>query len=185
MTRREFRARITEWLRELPLEQLLERAAAWRREQVIGALLSVLSGPDLDLRRKAAEACGALIAEMAPHRPEAARDLIRRQFWNLSEESGNSPWGALELLGEVLSRNAALATEYGSLLTSFLDPEGNHPGNPVLYEEAVRAVCRVAQAFPAAMPNAAFFLNRLPSDLSPDLKDAAHRALATLSGNTG
>jgi len=54
--------------------------------------------------------------------PEA-RDLVRRQFWSMTEESGGCAWRAPEVIGEILANKPELIKEFGVILSSFFKEE--------------------------------------------------------------
>lgn len=52
-----------------------------------------------------------------------ARDLVRRQFWTMTEESGGTAWRAPEVIGEILFNQPDLIKEFGVILSSFFKEE--------------------------------------------------------------
>lgn len=100
------------------LEALLaERPAEWRR------LWRFLYHADEAVRRRAAGAFGRAVARWSGGRPERAREVLRRLFWAMNEESGSVCWGAPEAAGEILRHRPELCEDFVPLLVSLLpDP---------------------------------------------------------------
>lgn len=100
----------------------LDELRAWAgREQtnVISTLVAFLLELDDLVRWRAVEALAVLAAEQAQEDLERVRDMIRRQFWSMMEESGNMAWHAPEAIGEILYRVPELALEYTSQLAGY------------------------------------------------------------------
>jgi hypothetical protein len=124
-------------------------------------------------RRRIAAAGGILTGKLAQADLEGARVILRRQVWNLTEESGGCPIGAPELIGEILANNAELAREFASLLISYLDPEGNFLEHTPLLRGAIWGAGRLARAHPGLAGSARPLLTALQ-----DHEDAGVRQLA-------
>lgn len=140
------------------LKQLLQ-SPDWRshiediaREGIsnVGALFSFLLLEPLIMHR-AAVALGATIALIAEKEPEAARNIIRRFIWHLSEESGNIGWGIPEAFGESLAASPMLADTYYKILISRIIDLGfddNYCDNDQLRRSCYWAIGRLAAARP-------------------------------------
>lgn len=100
------------------LEALLVRQpGAWRR------LWRFLYHGDEAVRHRAARAFGRAVALWSGDRPELAREVLRRLFWAMNEESGSVCWGAPEAAGEILRHRPELCGDFVPLLVSLLpDP---------------------------------------------------------------
>jgi len=72
------------------------------------------------IRWRAIEAIGKAVAGKTL--PDA-RDLVRRQFWTMTEESGGTAWHAPEVIGEILANKPGLIKEFGIMLSSFFKEE--------------------------------------------------------------
>jgi len=68
---------------------------------------------------------GDLAHRLAKKKIEDSRIILRRLMWNLNDESGGIGWGSVEAMGEILKRNETLASEFESILFSYIDPHGN------------------------------------------------------------
>lgn len=69
---------------------------------------------------------GVLGSRMAQKTMEKARIVMRRIMWNLNDESGGIGWGSPEAMGEICCQSPVLATEFKSILFSYLDPNENY-----------------------------------------------------------
>lgn len=90
---------------------------------------------------RAIEAIGKVAARKAEDDIEMIRDLVRRQFWTMTEESGGTAWRAPEIIGEVLANVPELSKEFGRLLAPLFHEEPFERG-------ACWAVARAARANP-------------------------------------
>ena len=128
-----------------------EALAAIRRmppRKAVSPLFGYFCDLNETVKWHAVTAVGALVAELADSDPESARIIIRRFIWNLNDESGGIGWGCPEAMGESLARSVALASEYGCILTSYIQPQGNFLEHPMLQRGAVWGVGRLAHSQP-------------------------------------
>ena len=137
-------------------------------------LQPLLHHPDPVLRWRAIEAMGIVAACKAETDIEAVRDLIRRLFWTMNDESGNLIRTAPEAIGEILFRIPGLIPEYVPNLTGFLREEP--------FERGVHfALARLAAKNPGAVePFAGEFIPSL-SDPDPYIRAYASFILKKLS----
>ncbi|MEJ5301016.1 MAG: DVU0298 family protein [Thermodesulforhabdaceae bacterium] len=109
----------------------------------LNPLVFFLSSPDPVEKWGAVTLIGRLVAFHAESDMEWARTVLRRFMWYLNDESGGMGWGVPEAMGEVLRHHLGLALEYGKILWSYVDPEGNHLENDALVEGALWGCARV------------------------------------------
>jgi hypothetical protein len=119
--------------------------------QAISPLFGYFCDLDETVKWHAVTAAGALVADLAQSDTESARVVIRRFIWNLNDESGGIGWGCPEAMGESLARSEAMATEYGCVLTSYIQPMGNYLEHTMLQRGAVWGVGRLAHSRPDLM----------------------------------
>ncbi len=123
----------------------LQALALGGRQGIVGALLSAMYTQDDDLRWRAVSALGRISAAMEEAgRYERVRELVRRLFWMINDESGGVGWHVPEALGEILFRVPILAPAFGPPLATHLEIEPFGPG--VLW-----AIGRISQAAPEPM----------------------------------
>ena len=79
-------------------------------------------------------------------------------MWNLNDESGGIGWGSPESMGEIMARHAGLAREYGNILVSYADPEGNFLEHPGLQQGVLWALGRLGRVRPEVARRAAGFI---------------------------
>jgi HEAT-like repeat len=113
-----------------------------------GKLLSDLCSPDECVKWAAVLTMGAYVSDVAQNDLEAARNWMRRFMWQLNEESGGIGWGVAEVMGEAMARNETLAWEFGRILLSYLDEDGNYLEFEPLQRGALWGVGRLAKARP-------------------------------------
>jgi len=131
-------------------------------------LLSMTYDRDVLMRWRAIEATGWVVATGAASDLDKVRDMLRRLFWQMNDESGGLAWHAPELIGEILVSVPVLIPEYASLLLSFLREEPFEGG-------AHFAVYRAAQVNPEPFAGRAFEL--ADSLANPDPAIRAYSAL--------
>ncbi len=114
-------------------------------------LLSLLSHSDEDLRMGAAMAIGIQVARLVQEEEDnaRAREIVRRLFWSLNEESGSSGWGAAEAIGEIMANCEELAHEYAHLLVHVLEAgHGSHGYHASIVRGVLHGIARTAMKWP-------------------------------------
>ncbi len=86
-------------------------------------LASLLFDRDKLVCWRAVEALGRAAAVEYEKDPEKVRELLRRLFWQLNDESGNLGWYAPQAIAAILAEVPSLLEEYGRVLVSFLPEE--------------------------------------------------------------
>jgi hypothetical protein len=162
----------------------------------INALFAFLPKSPQTMHRAAA-CLGTSVSSLAEHRPDDARNVVRRLMWHMNEESGNIGWGIPEAFGEILAASDSLAKQYKNILISYimeLPGADNYCDNATLRRSCYWAVGRLAEARPALASKARPWLANGLNDqdiicrgmaawaltqLAPDMLDApALRSLA-------
>lgn len=116
----------------------------------VGPLMSMLLLEPV-LRLRAAIALGHTTRAIYAGRQEAARDVMRRLNWRMSEESGNIGWGVPEAVSEVLSHCPPLAKDFHRIFFSTIIDLGfddNYVDNDVLRRSCYFAIGRFIKACP-------------------------------------
>ena len=143
------------------LERLQEFESLPAR-QLTGPLLSLRLDREENVRWRAVQALGRVVARMAADSMESARVLMRTLMWYLNEESGNLGWGIPEAMAEAMAGNAKLAEEYHSILASYIYCEescdGNYLDHPDLRRGVFWGLARLAQVRPELVAPATRFL---------------------------
>ena len=145
-------------LRSPDLTAALERLCAYPPRQIVNPLFGLLYHDEPLVRWRAVSAMGAVVSRLAEKEIEAARIIMRRFMWNLNDESGGIGWGSPESFGEIMANNAQLADEFGCLLVSYADPEGNFLEHPVLQRGVLWGWGRLARKRPEIFQPAAGLL---------------------------
>lgn len=122
-------------------------------------LLPLFHDNDPLIRQRTVEALRCLSAEKAETNLEYLRNLVRRLFWTMNDESGNHVRMAPEAIGEILVNAKQLISEYIKQLFSFIEEEPFQRG-------VHRAIARIAEVDPTAVRK---YAGRLAVSLdSPD-----------------
>lgn len=142
--RREIAGKLTadDW--DVALSDIVEMPTQLALNELIGRVLH----PDERIKWRAVTAVGALTAKLADEDMEAARVIVRRLMWNMTEESGNCAYGTPEAIGEILACHAQLATEFAPILISFIHPQGNFLEYEPLQTGALWGLGRLSQVNP-------------------------------------
>ncbi|MCP4634319.1 MAG: hypothetical protein GY855_15440 [candidate division Zixibacteria bacterium] len=87
------------------------------------ALMYLLYDDDKLIQWRVIEAIGRLAFIESQEDIEKVREMIRRQFWMMNDESGSLSWHGPEIVAEILCNVPDLLDEYGMILTSFMAEE--------------------------------------------------------------
>lgn len=93
---------------------------AGRKRRVLGLLLSLTYDRDPLICWRAIEAMGAATEHLAESDPDCVRDLLRRLYWLLSEESGGICWRGPEAMAEIVRRTPGAFGDYIPIVASLL-----------------------------------------------------------------
>jgi hypothetical protein len=110
--------RLRQLLEERDLDQIAELGADRRR--VLGLLIAMTFDRDPLVGWRAVEALGAAAKRIAGDDPDAVRELLRRLYWLMSEESGGICWRAPEAMAEIIRRRPDLGADYVPIVVSLL-----------------------------------------------------------------
>ncbi len=141
--------------------------------RVINALLAFLYSPNALVKWRAVTAVGCVVARMADEEMESARVVMRRLIWSLNDESGGIGWGAPEAMGEIMANHEGIASEFSSILLSYIQQDGNALENGLLERGVLWGIGRLAQKRPELVQGkVAHLVPYLSSE------DPMHRGLA-------
>jgi hypothetical protein len=149
-------------------------------KQIINPLFGLLYHGEPRIRWRAVTAMGDVVSRLADRHIESARIIMRRFMWNLNDESGGIGWGSPEAMAEIMARHAQLAREFGSILISYADPNGNFLEHPTLQQGVLWAWGRLGRCRPEMMQPAAHLLVPYLASDDPALQGLAAWAGAPL-----
>lgn len=165
------------------MEDLTKGLGAIRRlppRQAVNPLFSLLCSLDEQIRWKAITAIGTLVSDLATSDLESARVVMRRFIWNLNDESGGIGWGCPESMAEAMAQNEDLAEEFGCILISYIQPDGNYLEHEGLQRGVLWGIGRLAHARPRYARDAAAFLPAYMQSPDPILRGLAVWAVGPL-----
>ena len=145
---RQIKKKILQHLQHVPFDKELDEICRLPLKQTVSPLFSFLCSIDEQIKWRAVTALGKVVSNLAASDLESARVVMRRFIWNLNDESGGIGWGCPESMAEVMAQNARLAEEYGCILISYIQPEGNYLEHEILQRGVLWGVGRLAHAFP-------------------------------------
>jgi hypothetical protein len=150
--------------------------------QVVNPLFSFLCSIDEQVKWRAITAMGKVISDLAGSDMESARVIMRRFIWQLNDESGGIGWGCPESMAEAMVQNLNLAEEYGCLLISYIQPDGNYLEHPILQRGVLWGVGRLANTRPQYARHAAGHLLAYMESADPTLRGLAAWAAGPIAG---
>jgi hypothetical protein len=160
---RELKERVLRALMSADRAQGLAGLAELPARQVVSPLFSFVCSTDPTVRWRAVTAMGVVMARVAAADMEAARVVMRRMTWQLSDESGGIGWGIPEAMGEAMALHEGLAEEYAHMLVSYIQEDGNFLEHVPLQRGVLWGLGRLAQARPSlverAIPDIETFLS--------------------------
>ncbi len=131
--------------------------------QVINPLISLMLHNDPIIKWRAIIAIGEVVNQLASSDMEGARIIMRRFMWSLNDESGGIGWGAPEAMCACIARNGKIANEFGHIVVSYLNPDGNYLEYEPLQRGLLWGIVHVARTSPdvfsAAKPFLISYLN--------------------------
>jgi HEAT repeat protein len=170
-----------EFLKSILQDRDWDKLLSWylNNRGAVRILTSLLYDDAPLIRWRAIEAFGLVSQELAKNDMESVRQIIRRFFWGMNDESGNLIRNAPEAIGEILLKVPDLIPDYGFVLASFISEEpfesGVHRAMARMIPEKPKFVNEITDKFidslnddnPAVRGNAAYIL----ASLNPDLLD--------------
>ncbi|KKM80443.1 hypothetical protein LCGC14_1339770 [marine sediment metagenome] len=105
-------------------------------------VIRTLIGMTYDKQRasswRAMDAIGRITAN---EKPEKVRNTLERLLWMMREESGTNPWSAVEIVGEVLTRNHEPYKDIIPIVINFAE-------EPIMRAGSMRAMYRIGTVRP-------------------------------------
>jgi HEAT repeat protein len=170
-------------LQSQDLTAALQELAQIPARKAINPLFSLLLHEDEKVRWRAISAMGLVVSRLADQNREASRVIMRRLMWSLNDESGGIGWGAPEAIGEILAMHAGLAEEFGPILVSYLNPDGNFLEYSLLQKGLMWGVARMACARPSVMAPAVAYLAPYLESPDPETRGLAAWAAGLLGAD--
>jgi hypothetical protein len=180
---RQLKKRVAAYLQAEDFVQGLHEIKQLPPRQVVNPLFSFLCSIDERTKWRAVTAMGNVVSDLAASEPESARVVMRRFIWQLNDESGGIGWGCPESMAEVMAQNEKMAEEFGCLLISYIQPEGNYLEHPVLQRGVLWGVGRLAHSRPQYAHHADEHLHSYMQTPDPILRGLAAWAAGPIAGN--
>ena len=173
MATREHKATVRAFLEQRDLDGVVAWSDTIRSP--FRPLLSHAYDSDELIRWRTVEAVARVAAKVSRSNHETVRELIRRLFWLMNDESGGLCRIAPELIGETLVRVPKLIEEYAPMLPSFLVEEPFERGTHW-------ALWRLSCLRSSLFANAADKLKRSLADADPAIRAYGALTLALVTG---
>jgi HEAT repeat protein len=180
------RRRVRELLSSEDFEQALSELRKISPRKAINPIISVFYDSEPELRQKAINAFGQVVADLANKDMEAARVVMRRLMWTLNDESGGIGWGAPEAMAEAMACHPRLAEEYVRILLSYIREDGNFLEYEPLRRGALWGIGRLAEIYPEMLIelNAAKYIRPYLEDDDESSRKLSAWALKMLGDET-
>jgi hypothetical protein len=179
---RQLKKKLREHLQAEPFTDELNAICRLPLKQTVSPLFSFLCSTHERVKWRAVTALGKVVSELAASDLESARIVMRRFIWNLNDESGGIGWGCPESMAETMAQNEILADEYGCILISFIQPEGNYLEHEILQRGVLWGVGRLAHARPQHTRAIGRYLIPYLESNDPNLRGLAARAAGPVGG---
>jgi hypothetical protein len=179
---RKLKQRVGKLLQSPDFSSTLRELRNFPARRVINSLFSFLYHPNDQTKWHAVTVMGILVAKLAEEDMESARVILRRLMWNLNDESGGIGWGSAEAVGEILANHKGLATEYASILISYIRKDGNFQENELIQRGVLWGIARLAQARPELALDAVPHVMPFLSSPDPAKRGIAARIMGMVRG---
>jgi hypothetical protein len=182
MRGRQLKKKLRQHLQNGPFDKELDEICRLPLKKTISPLFSFLCSTDERVKWRAVTTLGKVVSELASSDLESARVVMRRFIWNLNDESGGIGWGCPESMAEVMAQNERLAAEYGCILISYIQPEGNYLEHEILQRGVLWGVGRFAHSRPQYTRTIGGYLIAYMESGDPVLRGLAAWAAGPASG---
>lgn len=112
---------LREWLVEARFQRIIDTASEHVR--TVHTLIALTYDEDLLIQWRALDAIGRCAEHLCSTRTEALRNLLRRLFWQMSDEAGAMTWHAPEIMGEIVRADPRAFADFIPMTVSLLDLE--------------------------------------------------------------
>ncbi len=141
---RHLKEKLVKSLEENDLDAVL--VSADEDKQVLSALVRLAYDKETLVGRRAIEAIGVIARDRIGTDYPVFREMVRKQLWSLSDESGGIGWSAPEIIGEIVSADTARFKDIIPLIAEVYSIE-----EKVFRPGVLCALYRIAQADAAAV----------------------------------
>ncbi len=177
---RQLKKKMLPLLRTQNFKKTLDEIRRLPPRKAVSPLFSYLCSLDELVKWHAVTAMGTVLSDLAASDLESARVVMRRFIWNLNDESGGIGWGCPESMADAMARDEKLAAEYGCILISYIQPDGNYLEHEGLQRGVLWAVGRLAHNRPEYMQTTAGFLLPYMRSGDPNLRGLAVWAVSPM-----
>jgi hypothetical protein len=163
------KSQVHKWLAEAEFRRIVDASLAQTRTVRILIAWTYDSNPLI--RWRALDAIGRCAVQLCSSRSGALKNLLRRQFWLMSDECGAISWHAPETIGEIVSASPDTFADFIPLTIGLLDLEPED--RPRFLPGILYALGRIGGAAPDSVKHAIPEIERTLKE-----SDAQARAMA-------
>jgi hypothetical protein len=146
---------------------------AGQDKKIIRYLQRLIYSADDLMRMRAAEALGRAASVVSDYDPKTITRLLKNLFISISDTAASS-WGAIDTIGEIISRKTGQYASYTPQLYKFISDRE-------LLPEVLRALARITGSEPKPFQKIRFSLMPFLKDKNPEIR--AH--IIIIMGNLG
>jgi len=141
------KAQLRGWLTDAEFQKIIDAASEHKR--TISTLIALTYDADPLVRWRALDAIGRCAVHLRSTRADALKNLLRRLFWQLSDESGGTAWHAPEAIGEIVRADPIAFADFIPMTVALLDLEPEDL--PVFLPGTLYALGRIGEKTPDAV----------------------------------
>ncbi len=163
------KSQLRKWLSGAEFQRIIENASEHGR--TVSTLIALTYDADPLIHWRALDAVGRCAEQLCTTRTETLKNLLRRLFWQMSDEAGAMAWYAPEAIGEIVRADPHVFADFIPLTVSLLDLEPEDL--PRFLPGTLYALGRIGEKMPDAVKGG---LSRMLEALV--VEDAQARAMA-------
>jgi hypothetical protein len=156
------KSKLREWLADAQFRRIVDAASEHRR--TLSSLVAFTYDADPLIHWRALDAIGRCAVHLCRTRTEALKNLLRRLFWQMSDEAGAMAWHAPEAIGEIVRADPQAFADFIPLTVSLLNLE--------------------PEDLPRFLPGTLYALGRIGEKAPDSVKEGVPAMVEALSGET-
>jgi hypothetical protein len=115
------KSQLRKWLAEAGFQRIIDTASEHKR--AVSTLITLTYDEDPLIHWRALDAIGRCASHICSTRPEMLKNLLRRLFWQMTDEAGVMAWHAPETIGEIVRADPRVFADFIPLTVSLFDLE--------------------------------------------------------------
>jgi hypothetical protein len=163
------KSQVYKWLAQAEFQRIVDASLAQTR--TVRILIALTYDSNTLIRWRALDAIGRCAKQLCATRSRSLKNLLRRQFWLMSDECGAISWHAPETIGEIVSASPDMFADFVPMTVGLLDLEPED--RPRFLPGILYALGRIGTAAPESVGHAIPEIEKMLTE-----GDAQARAMA-------